>query len=49
VTGRVIRTTPGSRVIVEFKRGLDGPAILTALRSAVAIVEAELEGDQAAA
>jgi hypothetical protein len=49
VTERVIRTAGGPRVTIEFKRGLDGSAILTALRSAVAIVEAGPEGDQAAA
>jgi hypothetical protein len=36
-------------VTVEFRRGLDGPTILTALRQAADLVEAELAGDQAAA
>ena len=34
---------------VEFKKGLDAPTILTALREATAKVEAELAEDQAAA
>jgi ParB family transcriptional regulator, chromosome partitioning protein len=42
VTERVIRTEAGPRVIVEFKRGLDGPAVLAALREATAKVAAEL-------
>jgi ParB family chromosome partitioning protein len=49
VTEHVIRTTAGPRVTVEFKRGLDAPAILAALREAAAKAETELAGDQAAA
>ena len=41
-TERVIRTESGSRVTVENRKGLDGAAILTALREAAAKVEAEL-------
>jgi ParB family chromosome partitioning protein len=52
VTERVIRTEAGPRVIVEFKRGLDGPAVLAALdeaRAKVAAELAELGGDREAA
>jgi ParB family chromosome partitioning protein len=49
VTERVIRTPLGSRVTVENRKGLDGPAIVAALRQAADLVEAELGADQAAA
>jgi hypothetical protein len=42
VTERVIRTEAGVRVTLECRRGLDGPAVLAALREATAKVEAEL-------
>jgi ParB family chromosome partitioning protein len=49
ITEHVIRTSAGPRVTVEFKKGLDTPTILTALREATAKVEVELAEDQAAA
>jgi ParB family chromosome partitioning protein len=49
ITEHVIRTSAGPRVTVEFKRGLDAPAILTALREAITRAETELADDQAAA
>lgn len=49
VTERVIRTTLGSRVTVENRKGLDGAAIRAALRQALDLVEAELADDQDAA
>jgi ParB family transcriptional regulator, chromosome partitioning protein len=49
VTEHVIRTAAGPRVTVEFKKGLDAPAILTALEEATTRARAELAEDQAAA
>jgi ParB family chromosome partitioning protein len=49
ITEHVIRTSAGPRVTVEFKRGLDAPAIVTALREATTRAETELADDQAAA
>jgi ParB family chromosome partitioning protein len=49
VTERVIRTTLGSRVTVENRKGLDADTVLASLREAVAKVEAELGDDQVAA
>src|SRR5262249_42458217 len=50
VTARAIRTGPGPRVVVEFKRGLTPELTRAALADALARVDAELSsGDQAAA
>jgi ParB family chromosome partitioning protein len=50
VTSRAIRTGPGPRVVVEFKRGLTAELTRAALADALARVDAELSaGDQAAA
>jgi ParB family chromosome partitioning protein len=49
VIERVIRTTAGTRITLENRKGLDGPAIRAALRQALDLVEAELADDQAAA
>ena len=53
-TTRVIRTTRGPRVTVEFKKGLDDALIVAALEEALSQVRTRLEaelagGDQAAA
>jgi ParB family chromosome partitioning protein len=48
VTERVIRTTAGPRVTIEFRRGLDVPAILAALDEARERVRAEADAGQMA-
>jgi ParB family transcriptional regulator, chromosome partitioning protein len=49
VTERVIRTTAGTRVTLENRKGLDVPAALAALDEARARLAAELGDEQAAA
>lgn len=49
VVERVLRTTAGPRVTVEFKRGLDAALIAAALSEALDQVKAEMAADQAAA
>jgi ParB family transcriptional regulator, chromosome partitioning protein len=49
VTERVIRTTTGIRVTLEYRKGIDVPSALAALDEARAKVAAELGDDQVAA
>jgi ParB family chromosome partitioning protein len=49
VTERAFKTEGGTRVTLENRKGLDGPAIVAALREATAKAEAEMGGDQVAA
>ncbi len=49
VTERAFKTEGGTRVTLENRKGLDGPAIVAALREATAKAEAELGADQVAA
>ncbi len=43
VTSRVFKTSVGPRVTVEFKKGLDGGSLISALREALAQAEGEMD------
>ena len=49
VTERVFRTTVGTRVTLENRKGLDGLGAVMALREALLKAEAEISADQVAA